>query len=225
MPLTVLEDDLFAESQETKDYPIKPSQYRNPECPLLLEKPEWKTVQIFKHTLEAIMFWEQNVTALNTSQALVWFRGKHVPGDLPMPTSTRCPHERGACSPQTLSVSQEQGFFLIYTLWNTSRAFKCSQSRAAATAVATNPLRGSGNVYLLYEAATSIRKLLSSPAVFLRSIQCFLIYTWAVALGLSPHRGIRACWLRNINLPKDLCSLLEIFGIKHVTSLLWSWQL
>lgn len=116
-------------------------------------------------------------------------------------------------------------FFLIYTLWNTSRAFKCSQSRAAATAVATNPLRGSGNVYLLYEAATSIRKLLSSPAVFLRSIQCFLIYTRAVARGLSPHRGIRACWLRDINLPKDLCSLLEIFGIKHVTSLLWSWQL
>lgn len=38
------EDDLFAESQETKDYPVKPSQNRNPECPLLLEKPERKTM-------------------------------------------------------------------------------------------------------------------------------------------------------------------------------------
>lgn len=81
------------------------------------------------------MIWEQN--GFNTNQTLVCSRGEHVPGDFPMPTSTHCPHQRGVCSTQTPSVTQEQGFFLIYTLWNTPRAFKCCLSQAAATAVTT----------------------------------------------------------------------------------------
>lgn len=69
-----------------------------------------------------------------------WF----APGANTFQVTSQCqpahtaPHHRGACSTQTPSVTQEMVFFfLIYTLWNTPRAFKCCLSQAAATAVTT----------------------------------------------------------------------------------------
>lgn len=115
---------------------------------------------------------------------------------------------RGVPAPPKRHLSlRDRGFFLIYTLWNISRAFKCSQWQAAASAAATqNLLCSFRSVYLLYGAATLIRKLLSSPHCFPQeySVLSDLQIYRAVALGLSPHRGKRACWLRNINLPNDL---------------------
>lgn len=115
MPLTVLEDDLFAESQETKDYPIKPSQYRNPECPLLLEKPEWKTVQIFKH-----IHWRQycfgNKMPLLLTLARHWFDS----GANTFQVISRCQPAhaalmRGVHAPLRHYLSLKNRFFFLFT--------------------------------------------------------------------------------------------------------------
>lgn len=122
-----------------------------------------------------------------------------------------------------LSLKKRLGLFLIYTLLNTSRVFKCSLSQAAAAAATT---KSASEMFIcLMKQQHRSGNFYPHLTVFLKSIQGFLIHTWAVPPGLSPHRSIKACWLRIINLPNDLHSLLEIFGIKQVMSLLQSWKL
>lgn len=82
---------------------------------------------------------------------------------------SQCPHERGTCSTQTLSVTQEQ-FFLLFTPCETSQGLlNAASHKQQPQQLPRNPLCGSRNIYLLYEAATLIRKLLSSPTVLLKS--------------------------------------------------------